>query len=604
MKERRQKKNNKQKLSWVQRFILAAAAALAAAVFTLWAPLERQEYAFADALFVRPKAVDNRIKIIGIDEASQQELGPFSGWTRQQAADLLNAFDPEHAPAVIAFDINYIGELDEQGDSALAEAAAKYDYVVMASYADYTTKLERLEDGTLRMNPLYVEQIEMPYEALRKVSVQGFTDTVPDSDNYIRRSLLWAEAGGEREYNFAWTIYQSYQESRGEEPVFPKTNARGLFGFDYTAAPGMYELYSYADVVSGRCDVRVFQDSIVLVGAYASGMMDQYMSPIARSTVMNGVEVQANQVNALLDGRTFIDLPVWISALLAAAAAGVYTWLVLSSGFGVNLAGGIFLELAVSISAGLLYRNGLYWRCLMTVIAVAVIFFVRLAFGYLTERFRKRKILQMFRTYMAPQVVEELSRSGRYQIELGGRECQIAVLFVDIRGFTSMSEGLSPDKVVGILNRYLGKVTEAIFKNEGTLDKFIGDAVMAVYNAPLDVENYMEKAVRTGLDIIDAVESLNDELERDFGRRIACGVGVHCGPAVVGNIGCDFRMDYTAIGDTVNVSERLESQAKAGQVLISEQIYEHVKDRFRAEYVGELALKGRQDKVKAFVLER
>ena len=602
MKERRQKKNNKQKLSWVQRFILAAAAALAAAVFTLWAPLERQEYAFADALFVRPKAVDNRIKIIGIDEASQQELGPFSGWTRQQAADLLNAFDPEHAPAVIAFDINYIGELDEQGDSALAEAAAKYDYVVMASYADYTTKLERLEDGTLRMNPLYVEQIEMPYEALRKVSVQGFTDTVPDSDNYIRRSLLWAEAGGEREYNFAWTIYQSYQESRGEEPVFPKTNARGLFGFDYTAAPGMYELYSYADVVSGRCDVRVFQDSIVLVGAYASGMMDQYMSPIARSTVMNGVEVQANQVNALLDGRTFIDLPVWISALLAAAVAGVYTWLVLSSGFGVNLAGGIFLELAVS--AGLLYRNGLYWRCLMTVIAVAVIFFVRLAFGYLTERFRKRKILQMFRTYMAPQVVEELSRSGRYQIELGGRECQIAVLFVDIRGFTSMSEGLPPDKVVGILNRYLGKVTEAIFKNEGTLDKFIGDAVMAVYNAPLDVENYMEKAVRTGLDIIDAVESLNDELERDFGRRIACGVGVHCGPAVVANIGCDFRMDYTAIGDTVNVSERLESQAKAGQVLISEQIYEHVKDRFRAEYVGELALKGRQDKVKAFVLER
>lgn len=597
------KQKNKQNLSWLQRFILAAAAALAAAILTLWAPLKRLEYSFTDALFIRPKAVDNRIKIIGIDEASQQEMGPFSGWTRQQAADLLNAFDPEYAPAVIAFDINYIGELDAQGDSALAEAAAKYDNVVMASYANYTTKLERLDDGTLWMNPLYVEQIELPYEELRKVSVQGFTDTVPDSDNYIRRSLLWAEAEGKREYNFAWTIYQSYQESRSVQPVFPKTNARGLFGFDYTAAPGMYELYSYADVVSGRCDVRVFQDSIVLVGAYASGMMDQYMSPIARSTVMNGVEVQANQVNALLDERTFTDLSIWISALLAAVIAGVYTWLVVSSGFGVNLAGGIILELAVSLSARLLYQNGLYWRCLMAVIAVAVIFFVRLAFGYLTERFRKRKILQIFRTYMAPQVVDELSRSGRYQIELGGRECQIAVLFVDIRGFTSMSEGLPPDKVVGILNRYLGKVTEAIFRNEGTLDKFIGDAVMAVYNAPLDVENYMEKAVRTGIDIIESVESLNDELERDFGRRIACGVGVHCGQAVVGNIGCDFRMDYTAIGDTVNVSERLESLAKAGQVLISEQIYEHVKDRFRADYVGELALKGRQDKVKAFILK-
>lgn len=603
MKESRQKKNSRQNLSWLQRSILAAAAALAAAILTLWAPLRRLENSFADALFIRPKAVDNRIKIIGIDEASQQEMGPFSGWTRQQAADLLNAFDLEYAPAVIAFDINYIGELDAQGDSALAEAASRYDNVVMASYANYTTRLERLEDGTLRMNPLYVEEIELPYEALRRVSVQGFTDTVPDSDNYIRRSLLWADAGGERQYNFAWTIYQSYQESQGLQPVFPRTDARGLFGFDYTAAPGMYELYSYADVVEGRCDMRVFRDSIVLVGAYASGMMDQYMAPIARSTVMNGVEVQANQVNALLDGRTFTDLPVWIGVLAAAAVAGIYTWLVLNSGFGINLAGGVFLELATALSARLLYRNGLYWRCLAVELSVALIFFVRLAFGYLTERFRKRKILQMFRTYMAPQVVDELSRSGRYQIELGGRDCEIAVLFVDIRGFTSMSEGLPPDKVVGILNRYLGKVTEAIFRNEGTLDKFIGDAVMAVYNAPLDVENYMEKAVRTGIDIIESVESLNGELERDFGRRIACGVGVHCGQAVVGNIGCDFRMDYTAIGDTVNVSERLESLAKAGQVLISEQIYEHVKDRFQAEYIGELALKGRQDKVKAFALK-
>ena len=600
---RQRKPKNEQKTPGLHRALLAAAAALAAALLTVWAPFQRLEYSFADTLFLQPRPVDNRIKIIGIDEASLQEFGPFSGWTRQQAADLLNSFDPEHAPAVVAFDINYFGDLDPEGDSALVEAAARNGNVVMASYLDFSTKLEQLPDGRFRMNTLYVDQIERSYEALGAVTRQGFTNTVQDSDNYVRRSMLWAESDGSREHSFAWTIYESYLKSRGEQPIFPETDENGIYGFDYTAEPGMYELYSFADVVAGRCDVRVFQDSIVLVGAYASGMMDQYMAPVARSSVMNGVEVQANHVNALLDGRTFTELSIWICALMTAAVAGVYTWLACSGHFTVNLAGAVMLEIAVPLAARQLYRNGLYWRCLMAVTAVAVIFLARLAYGYLTERFRKHKVLQMFRTYMAPQVVDELSRSGKYQIELGGRSCQVAVLFVDIRGFTTLSEGLPPDQVVGILNRYLGKVTEAIFQNEGTLDKFIGDAVMAVYNAPVDVEDYAVKAVRTGIDIVRAVEGMNGDLERDYGRRIACGVGIHCGQAVVGNIGCDFRMDYTAIGDTVNVAERLESLAKTGQILISEQLYERVKDQYQAESVGELALKGREDKVTAYALK-
>ncbi len=598
----RKTQENKMIRGW-HKALFAAAAALAAAVLSMWAPFKRLEYSFADTMFIHPGSVDNRIKIIGIDDAALRELGPFSKWTRQQAADLLNAFDPDFAPAVVAFDINYFGGMDPEGDNALVQAASRYDNVVMASYVDYTSRLERMPDGTLRMNPLYVEQIEKPYEALRAVTVQGFTDTIPDSDNYVRRSLLCAEADGDKEYNFAWVVYDCYMQSRGEESYVPETDGQGRYGFDYTAEPGMYELYSFADVAAGRCDVRVFKDSIVLVGAYSSGMMDQYMAPVARSTVMNGVEIQANHVNALLDGRTYTDIPVWTGALITAVIAGVYALIACSGSFVVNLAGAALLEFCVIISSVVLYRNGIYWRCLMAVIAVAVIFLGRLAFGYLSERFRKHKILQMFRTYMAPQVVDELGRSGRYRIELGGRSCDVAVLFVDIRGFTSMSEGLPPDKVVGILNRYLGKVTEAIFRNEGTLDKFIGDAVMAVYNAPVDVDGYLIKAVRTGLDIIQSVESLNSELERDFGRRIACGVGVHCGKAVVGNIGCRYRMDYTAIGDTVNVAERLESQAGAGQVLISGGLFEKVKDRFDAEFIGDLALKGRQDKVAAYAVK-
>lgn len=590
--------------------MLTALAGFLAGVLAYAAPFDSGELWLGDSLFVQEKPVDNRIKIIGIDEASLQELGSFSGWSRQQAADLLNAFDEAYAPAVIAFDINYFGGHDEEGDRALAEAAAKYDNVVMASYISYEAKLEPQADGSLQMNTMHVAQVEKPYEVLNAVSYNGFTNTVQDTDNYVRRALLSVDWSGETTYNFAYEVYARYMQSvgqnGGEDASFllvPDTDSRGIYGFDYTAAPGMYEVYSYADVAAGRCDTRVFQDCIVLVGAYCSGMMDQYMVPIARSTVMNGVEGQANHVNALLEGRTFRELPGWCGALLAAVIVGGYVWLVSHSRFQVGMVGGLLLEGVLLGAAKLLYTQGLYWKCLTPVLGVAIVALVRVVTGYLLERVRKKKILDVFRTYMAPQVVDELARTKNFQVELGGRNQEIAVLFVDIRGFTSLSESLTPGEVVGILNRYLGQVTEAIFRHEGTLDKFIGDAVMAVYNAPLDVEDYPLKAVLTGLDIVKAVEGLNEGLKRDFNVEIACGVGIHCGRAIVGNIGCDFRMDYTAIGDTVNTAERLESIAKSGQVLLSEEMYERVKQNFHAEFLGEHTLKGKQEKIKVFLVE-
>lgn len=597
------KKDKDKSTQGARLVLLTALAGFLAGVLAFAAPFDSGELWLGDSLFVHEKPVDNRIKIIGIDEASLQELGPFSGWSRQQAADLLNALDEDYAPAVIAFDINYFGSHDEEGDRALAEAAARYDNVVMASYISYEAKLEPQPDGSLHMNTMHVAQVEKPYEALDEVSFNGFTNTVQDTDNYVRRALFSVDWNGETTHNFAYEIYDRYMQSTGQPAAVPATDSRGLYGFDYTAAPGMYEVYSYADVAAGRCDTRVFQDCIVLVGAYCSGMMDQYMVPIARSTVMNGVEGQANHVNALLEGRTFRELPGWCGALLAAVIVGGYVWLVSHSRFQVGMAGGLIFELLMLGAAKFLYAQGLYWKCLIPAVGVAVVALVRVVTGYLLERVRKKKILDVFRTYMAPQVVDELAKTRDFQVELGGRNQEIAVLFVDIRGFTSLSESLAPGEVVEILNRYLGQVTAAIFRHEGTLDKFIGDAVMAVYNAPLDVEDYPLKAVLTGLDIVRAVESLNDGLKRDFNIEIACGVGIHCGRAVVGNIGCDFRMDYTAIGDTVNTAERLESIAKSGQVLLSEEMYERVKQSVHAEFLGEHTLKGKQEKIRVFLVE-
>jgi adenylate cyclase len=216
-----------------------------------------------------------------------------------------------------------------------------------------------------------------------------------------------------------------------------------------------------------------------------------------------------------------------------------------------------------------------------------------IAINYITEKARKQKVLNAFRKYVAPQIVEEISKKGEFEIELGGRNRDIAVLFVDIRGFTTMSEALEPETVVEILNEYLSLTTKAIFDNSGTLDKFVGDATMAVFNSPFDLEDYVFKAVCAAMDIVKGGEELEKVLFEKYGRSVGFGVGVNCGPAVVGNVGCDFRMDYTAIGDTVNTSARLEANAKKGQVLISDEVYRRLEGRIEVKEVGELALKGK-----------
>lgn len=574
--------------------------ALLAGLITLLSPFPKVQYWAADSMFIREKPVDNRIKIIGIDEASLQEMGPFADWTRQQAADLLDFFEPEYAPAVIAFDINYFGERDPEGDQALAEAASRLDYVVMASYLIYDKKLEQTGSEGLQINTLYVEEIERPFEALREVSRQGFTNVLQDQDNYVRRSLLTVSAEGETEYNFAYEIYRCYMEAQGLEAAEPRRNANGSYGFDYTAEPGMYEVYSFADLAAGRCDPKVFKGSIVLVGAYSAGMMDQYLAPAARSTVMNGVEVQANHVNALLDGRTFTELPRWCSILINILITAVCMTLLLYGRFGIWVGGCGTVIFAAPVVSQLLYHRGIYWKCFLLMLIIFCLLTVRILTGYASERIRKYQLLSVFRTYMAPQVVDELSRQKNYQVELGGRSRDIAVLFVDIRGFTALSEGMAAEEVVDILNHYLKDVTDAIFRNKGTLDKFIGDAVMAIYNAPLDVEDYCGKAVQTAYDIMASMKAVNRELRKVYGVEITCGIGIHCGKAIVGNIGCEYRMDYTAVGDTVNVAERLESMAKGGEVLISGEVYERIAGSLPAEYIGARELKGRQDKVAVY----
>jgi adenylate cyclase len=228
---------------------------------------------------------------------------------------------------------------------------------------------------------------------------------------------------------------------------------------------------------------------------------------------------------------------------------------------------------------------------------------VRLVVGYIGETVKKRRILGAFRKYVAPEVVKEIAERGDYRLHLGGERRNIAVLFVDIRGFTPMSEGLKPEEVVEILNEYLSLTTDAIFKNKGTLDKFIGDATMAVFNAPFDLDDYVFRAVCAALDIAAGSAELEARLMARFGKSVSFGIGVNCGDAVVGNIGCEHRMDYTAIGDTVNTAARLEGKAGRGQILISEAVYRALEGRIDASEIGVIPLKGKTNDVFVYQLD-
>ena len=585
----------------IQRIIVISLVLIVAALFTWVAPIKSAEYLFSDMFLIKAHNIENKIKIIGIDEKSLQELGPFQDWTRQKAADLLNSFDENNKPTLVAFDINYFGERDKDGDFALVESVSKFSNVVMASYIDFSTKMQVDDLGEKRINQGYIKAIEKPYGELAYLTNQGFTNVIQDTDNYVRRAVYKVEYGDEKYYNFAYSVYKTYMESLGKNPIEPNVDSLGIYGFDYTAPQGGYELYSFSDIINKRCDLKVFKDSIVFVGAYSSGMMDQYFAPISRGSVMNGVEIQANHFNALLDGRTYSDVPTYLTILINSVVLLIFMLLMYKLRIRYSILLG-FLIIGLSIfSSVILYENGLCFKCFNLILFIVLIMISRIIFGYLQAKIKQAKILDMFRKYIAPQVVDELAKNKDFYVDLGGVTKDVAVLFIDIRGFSSMTEVMPAEQVVEILNKYFELVTTEVFKNDGMLDKFIGDAVMAVYNAPLDIENYEKKAIMTGLNILKELENLNKELKEKNGTEIACGIGIHCGKAVVGNIGCSYRMDYTVIGDTVNIAERLESIAKGGKINISKEVYDRVKDEFDAIPKGSYMLKGKNKEV--FVYE-
>ncbi len=564
-----------------------------------------------DELFQKKSATSGDIVIIGIDEAALSELGPYHSWDRNVMASALDALasDPDRLPAVVAIDTLYSGTTDPEADAHLAQAADRLGCVVTASVATFGTTREYSEDGIIS-NTYSVLGYEQPFDELRDVTTQGHINAMIDTDGIMRHALLYVdpvdeEGNTQRVYSMAATVARLYLEQHGQQVTYPETNARGHFYVPFTTKPfGYYDGINIAQLIRGEVPADYYAGKIVLIGPYAAALQDEYFTPIERSEHMFGVEFQANVIQSLIDKNFKTEAPdaPQLAVLFAVSALAMFLFL-----HSKVIAGAIYFVIITVASMGVsyaIYQSGRVIHPLWIPVSFFLLYIATVVIHYIRAAAARAKVYSTFERYVAPSVVKELMKEGTDSLALGGKLCDIAVLFVDVRGFTTMSERLEPEKVVYIINKILTMTSSCIEKNNGTLDKYVGDCTMAFWGAPLPQEDSVYLAARTALDIVKGCEEVSAQLKEETGEEFKVGVGVHYGPAVVGNIGSERRMDYTAIGDTVNTSARLEANAPGSTVYISRVVADKLGDLAKTTSLGDtVKLKGKADGFEVLILE-
>ena len=551
---------------------------------------------FMDRIYQRPKAQNTNIFIVAIDDKSIEELGRYDDWNRGYYAKVINNLN-KYNPAVIGIDVVFSGETKEHPEYDLELVnACKDKNVVVGSKLDFGLVINN-EKFTATSK---VKGELLPYEDLANTTEYGYTDSFLDkSDGIARKVVPLMQYDGNTYTSFSYKIYDMYTNKLGLNKN--KYAPNQAYRFNYATLPNDgYTVVSFADVYNDKINLFDIEDSIVLIGGYAAILQDNYYTPIKSSKLAYGVTIHANIIDAYLRSDTLVDANNILMTIVIFLVLVIFAYLIFRSNIIISSVSEI---LSIGILLGiqtLLYINKIYYPFMDLILALIITYIAYIGFKYGEELVTRFKTVNVFKKYVAPQVVDKALKNVDYKVNVGGEKRHIACLFVDIRGFTPLSEGLEPEAVVSILNEYLTLTTNSIFSVGGTLDKFIGDATMAIFNAPFDLEDYEFKAVKAAWLIAKGSEEIDRIAMERFGKHVSFGIGVNSGYAVVGNIGSKTRIDYTAIGDTVNTAARLEANAKAGEILISEELYNSVKDRIDAICIGGLSLKGKSKEVIAY----
>jgi len=342
------------------------------------------------------------------------------------------------------------------------------------------------------------------------------------------------------------------------------------------------------------------EDKIVLVGSTAAGLMDLRATPF--SSIYPGVEVHANLINSMLEGEYLIMEPDWARLVLFLALAGLMgIWVAPRRA----IEGGIITTLLVVgylVGASVVFeRLSLALDMVATVCFLGGDFIILIGAGYLVEERKRKQITGAFSQYVNPAVVEEILKDPE-ALKLGGEKKEISIFFSDLAGFTTISEVLTPEGLVALLNEYLTAMSDIILKYEGTIDKYEGDAIMAFFGAPLPQPDHAKRAVWASLENLVELDRLRKEWVEQGYPLLDCRIGLNTGEAVVGNMGSRTTKNYTAMGDTINLGARLESANKpyGTRLMISEFTYAQAKDFIEARKLDALRVKGKKNAVTVY----
>ena len=571
--------------------------------------LQQLDYRMKDARFrIRgPVVPDKDVVVVAIDHASIKEIGRWP-WSREVTGRLIENL-AGYGVKVTALDIVFSELQNPVADAALARSIARAGNVVMgyffreeeqpvdpavlAQMERATVKLMKVAEGVESIPLIEYANLDANLANLGEQALDfGFFNARPDGDGLYRRALLLLLYNGDIYPSLSMKALRHFLGNEIMLEVKPfgidglqvgslriPSREDGTLTLNYYGPARSFRTVSAADVIKKRLAPDSLKGALAFVGATEIGIYD--IRPTPFDATQPGVELHATVAANALE-RRFLKYD-GITQMQEIACIVLFPLLL---GLVLAFVPGTFAGLAAFAGSALLYSwinylafsQGLRdMTVIYPMLGIALTYLGSEAWRNLVVEKKGRQLKKAFSNYVSPDLVREIEKNPD-KLVLGGEQREISILFSDIRGFTTVSESLTPPELVTLLNEYLSPMTRIVLEERGTLDKFIGDAVMAIYNAPLDVPGHATHACTTAVRMLEELQRLNVGFVERGMHTLDIGVGINTGPAVVGNMGADIRFDYTAIGDAVNLASRLEGLNKfyGTHILVSEDTHTQV----------------------------
>jgi len=526
-----------------------------------------------------PRPVANDVVIVGIDDETEKVLRePYTLW-HPHLGQFFKAMAAAR-PSVVGLDIN----LPDRSYNFLLkgyDAKMLRGIVALRSVAPIVFGLTVDNTGRVR-------RIFPPFVSTAGPTSTGYVLWRLDADRVVRRFNENIAQDGRA----VPTLVGRMARHIGIEPKAGIINYAVGDAFGYVPFHKVLEWQEAGDVETLK---KTFEGKPVLLGSVLP-FIDRHYQPVdlagweENDNFAPGVLIHAQALRSLMGPGLIDDAPP--AAVILAILIGAGLWWLAKSPFVGLLSFLGFATLIVVVSTWLLY-GGTYLPLTATLLTALLAITARIVYHMIEQVLERRRLRTAFGGYVSPQIMEEIVE-GRLDPSLGGERRKICVMFSDVRGFTALSENMTPEEVIDFLNRYFERMANAIHDQEGTVDKFIGDGIMAFFSAPKELDDPCYLAFSAAQSMLQSLEELNQEFEAEGMAPIRIGIGLHLGDAVVGHVGSETRHEYTAIGDVVNVSSRIEGLTKGSgySLLCSEPVVQALGDRAQFDDLGDLPIKG------------